>query len=283
MNDGLWLSLGSEGTDELLWGNNEFRGCGMVVDCLRDRWYYAALVALHAQPMSPSQLLGLFRSAHDANVPVFGTHSIYQELVTRHLGSLTRAGLIEPAPRDGRRRPYRASPLGAELLESLADSAGFGLAHYEWLAMCTRIQRHLDTDAPIPGPDPRDSPAMVEERLRRRSVVMLFGELLAPKWTFSVMAALAGGSLRFSEIIEVVNVAVEASSDVVSGHLADSGLAGRLEALQALTLVDRKREFGRARCYALTRLGHELVASLEPVALFGRRRDAELTAAVLAM
>lgn len=265
------------------WGDAEFRGGGMVVDWMRDRWYYASLAALNQESLSPGELREVFESAIEANASIFGTHLIYKERVTKHLSALARAALIEAAPRCGRRRPYRSTALGIELLESLTDSAAFGRAHYGWLVTYSRLQRHLDTDAPIPGPDPRDGPGMVEERLRRRAVVMLYGEVLAPKWTYATLVALAGGSLRFSEIIAKVNSAVDASSDVVTGHLADSALTGRLEALQTLTLVDRKRVFGRARCYALTRLGRELVTSLEPVAEFGVRRDAEMTAAVLAM
>lgn len=253
----------------------------MVVDWMRDRWYYASLVALDHEPLSPSELLELFHEVHEVNVPVFGAHSIYKELITRHLGTLARASLIEAAPREGRHRRYRASLLGSEMLASLEDSGQFGRAHYEWLVTYSRMQRHLDLDAPIPGPDPDDP--LGEERMKRRSLAMLYGELLNPKWTFATLAALAGGPLRFSEIITRVNRAVDANADVMSGHLADSALTGRLEALQALTLVDRKRLLGRYRCYGLTRLGHELATSLEPVTEFGVRRDVEMTAAVLAM
>lgn len=259
------------------------RGCGMVVDCLRDRWFYASLAALNAEEMSPAELLRVFEDAHDANAPIFGPHSVYKERVTKHLGALTRAGMVEPGPRRGRRRVYRVLPLGSEMLESVGASGRFGRAHYEWLVAYARLTRHLDVDEPIPGPDPRDSPAMARERLLRRSTALLYGELLAPKWTYATLVTLAGGSLRYVEILKRVNAAVDANSDVVSGHLADSALAKRLEVLQQLTLVDRHREFGRARCYVLTRLGQELVASLEPVAQFGIRRDREMTAAVLSM
>lgn len=256
------------------------RGCGLVVDLLKDRWLFASLVALDHEALSPAELLNLFESAHDANAPVFGPHSVYRELVTRRLTSLTKAGLIEPNARCGRRRAYRSTALGAELLASLQASGRWGVAHYEWLVTYSRIQRHLDVDEPIPGPDPADP--LGRERMRRRSLALLYGELLSPKWTYATLVALAGRSLRFVEIITAVNAAVDASSDVVSGHLADPALSDRLDALQGLTLVDRVREFGRAHCYALTVQGRELVASLEPVAAFGIRRDAEMTAAVLA-
>lgn len=263
------------------WDNQAVRGGGVVVYWMRDRWFFASLVALDHEPLSPTELLELFQEAHDVNTSVFGVHSIYKERVTRHLGTLAKAGLIEAEPRHGRHRTYRTSALGSEMLGSVQASARFGRAHYEWLVAYARLQQHLDPDAPIPGPAPGDQ--LGEERMSRRALALLWSELLAPKWTYATLTALTVGQLRFSEIVKRVNVAVDYSSDVVSGHLADSALSARLEALQMLTLVDHKRLFGRSRCYALTTLGRELVASLEPAAQFGIRRDAEMTAAASAL
>jgi DNA-binding HxlR family transcriptional regulator len=256
----------------------------MVVDWLRDRWYYACLVGLRAQQLSPSELLDAFRAAHDANAMIFGSHNIYSECVTRHLGALANAGLVEPRPLQGRRRTYATTRLGVELLDSLSDAADYGWSRYGWLVRCSREERHMDLDEPLPAPAPGDSDDMVRERLLRRATALLFGVALSPKWTFSILAALSRGPLRPYRILGVVNAAADASADVVSGHLATPTLNTRLEALQHLGLVVRiPSELDRRVSYALTDDGQALLVALEPVARFGMRRDAEMTAAVRAM
>jgi DNA-binding HxlR family transcriptional regulator len=268
----------------LQWDNDAFRGCGMVVDWLRDRWYYASLVALRATPLSPSELLDVFRAAREANTQVFGSHTIYQECVTRHLGALANGALIKPGQLQGRRRTYTTTALGAELLDSLTAASLYGWSRYGWLVRCARIERHMDPDAPLPAPNPADSDDMVRERLLRRSTALLFAVVLGPKWTFTVLAALASGPLRPYRILAVVDEAVRASPDVVSGHLATPMLNARLETLQQLGLVVRiPSELDRRVSYALTDDGQALMMALEPVARFGMRRNAEMTAAVRAM
>lgn len=266
----------------MLWSNDAFRGCGVVVDWLRDRWFYAALVLLRAQPMSPSELLYVLKATRAANIPIFGPHLVYPESVKRHLAALGCAGLVDPGPLEGRRREYAVTPLGEELLDSLNDATLYARSRYEWLVRYSREQRHLDPNVLLLPVDPLDE--VMQVRLLRRSAALLFGVVFRPKWTFAVLAALTWGSLRFSQIIAVVNRAVEASPDVVSGHLADSVLAARLDALQHLGLVARvPARQGHHAVYGLTDEGRALMAALEPVARFGMRRDAEMTAAVRAM
>lgn len=266
----------------MLWDNTSFRGCGMVVDWLRDRWFYAALVLLRAQPMSPSELFGVLKATRATNIPIFGPHLVYPKSVTRHLAALTRGALIEPGPPEGRRREYSVTPLGAELLDSLNDATLYARARYEWLVRYSREQRHLNPNVLLVPVDPLDE--VMQVRLLRRSAALLFGVMFGPKWTFATLAALTWGSLRFSQIIAVVNRAAESSPDVVSGHLADSVLAARLDALQYLGLVVRApAQQGHRAVYALTDEGRALMAALEPVARFGMQRNAEMTAAVKAM
>lgn len=273
-----------EGSEVLLWSCEHFRGCGMTVDWLRDRWFYAALVLLRAQPMSPSELLDVLKATRSVNVPIFGPHLIYPESVTRHLGTLTRGGLIEPGPLEGRRREYTVTGLGCELLDSLTDATTYGRERYDWLVRCARMQQHMDPCAPIPMRSPGDSDEVAEERLRRRATALLFGVVFSPKWTFATLAALTRGPLRPYRIIAVVNSAAAASPDVVSGHLVDSILAARLDMLQRMGLVVQvSAQVGRRTSYALTDCGRALMESLEPVAQFGIARDAEMTAAVKAM
>jgi len=268
----------------LLWTCEHFRGCGMVVDWLRDRWFYAALVLLRAQPMSPSEIVGVLKETRSVNVPIFGPHTVYPESVTRHLGTLARGGLVKPGPLVGRRREYTLTTLGHEMLDSLGDATAYGRDRYEWLVRCARMQQHMDLCAPVPMRSPGDSDEVAEERLRRRATALLFGVVLSPKWTFATVAALTRGPLRPYRIIAVVNAAVEASPDVVSSHLVDSVLAARLDTLQRMGLVVQiPAEVGRRTSYALTGCGRALMAALEPVAEFGIRRDAEMTAAVRAM
>jgi DNA-binding HxlR family transcriptional regulator len=266
------------------WDNDAFRGCGMVVDWLRDRWFYASLVVLRDQPQTPTELLGRFQAARKTNVAVFGPYSVYPESITRHLGTLARAGLIEAGPLRERRREYAPTALGLELLDSLDAARAYSRDRHDWLVRCARIQQHMNPCAPIPMRSPGDSDAAAEERLRRRATALLFGTLLGPKWTFATMAALTRGPLRPYRIIAVVNGAVAASPDVVSGHLADSILAARLDALQRTGLVIRiPAAVGRRTSYGLTLEGYALMEALEPVAAFGIARDAEMTAAVKAM
>jgi DNA-binding HxlR family transcriptional regulator len=266
----------------LLWTDAEFRGCGMVVDWLRDRWFYACLAMLYVQPMSPSELLALFQATYRANAPIFGPHLVYSEYVTKHLGTLARGGLVERGPACGRRREYSVTPLGAELLASLSDAAVYARARYEPLARYSRARKHLDPNVVLLPVDPDDE--VMQERLRRRSLALLFSVVLAPKWTYATLAALTWGQLRFSQIIAVVNRAAAASPDVVSGRLVDSMLSARLGALQQLGLVARLPAPSGARAvYALTDEGRALMVALEPVARFGMRRNAEMTAAVKAM
>jgi DNA-binding HxlR family transcriptional regulator len=254
----------------------------MVVDWLRDRWFYAALVLLQEQPMSPSELLCALRATRAAATPIFGPHLVYPKSVTRHLGALTRGGLIAPGPLEGRRREYAITPLGGELLDSLSDATAYGRSRYGWLVRYSRQQQHLDPNVVLLPADPDDE--MMQLRLRRRSTALLFAVVFGPRWTFATLAALTWGSLRFSQIIGVVNRAAEASPDVVSGHLADSVLAARLDSLQHLGLVVRgSARQGHRAVYTLTDEGRALMAALEPVAAFGIARDAEMTAAVKAM
>ena len=268
----------------MLWECKHFRGCGMTVDWLRDRWFYAALVLLRAQPMSPSEIVGVLKATRSVNVPVFGPHTVYPEIVTRHLDTLTRGGLVEPGPLVGRRREYTVTELGEELLDSLTDATAYSRERYRWLVRCSRMQHHLDPREPIPMRSPGDSDEVAEERLRRRATAVLFGVVLNPKWTFATLAALTRGPLRPYRIIGVVNAAVDASPDVVSSHLVDSILAARLDMLQRMGLVVQiPAEVGRRTSYALTDCGRALMEALEPVAAFGIARDAEMTAAVRAM
>lgn len=256
----------------------------MVVDWLRDRWFYAALVSLRAQPMSPSELLAVLKQSRQANVAIFGPHVVYPKSVARHLGALTRGGLIEPGPLIGRRREYTVTGLGCGMLDSLGDATDYGRDRYHWLVWCARVQQHLDLCAPIPMRSPGDTDEVAEERLRRRATALLFGVLLGPKWTFATCAALTRGPLRPYRIIAVVNGAAGASPDVVPGHLVDSVLAARLDALQRMGLVVQiPAEVGRRTSYALTGDGRVLMAALEPVAAFGIARDTEMTASVKAM
>lgn len=266
------------------WDNAYFRGCGMVVDWLRDRWFYAALVLLRAQPMSPSELLAVLKRTRPANVAIFGPHAIYPKSVARHLHTLASGGLIEPGPLIGRRREYTVTGLGCEMLDSLADATAYAQDRYRWLVRCARIQQHMDLCAPIPMRSPGDSDEVAEERLRRRATAVLFGVLLGPKWTFAMLAALTRGPLRPYRILAVVNEAAAASPDVVSGHLVDSTLATRLDTLQRIGLVVQiPAQVGRRTSYALTEEGRALMVALEPIATFGIARDAEMTAAVKAM
>lgn len=254
----------------------------MVVDWLRDRWFYAALVLLQEQPMSPSELLCVLKATRAANVPIFGPHLVYPKSVTRHLAALTRGALIEPGPPEGRRREYSVTPLGTELLDSLDEATLYARARYEHLVRYSRQQRHMDPDVVLPPADPDDE--VMQRRLRRRATALLFGVVFGPKWTFATMAALTWGSLRFSQIIAVANRAAGASPDVVFGHLVDSVLAARLDTLQHLGLVVRVPvEQGHRAPYALTEQGRALMVALEPVAAFGIARNAEMTAAVKAM
>lgn len=256
----------------------------MTLDWLRDRWFYAALVLLRAQPMSPSELLDTFKTKRPANAAIFGPHTLYRKTVTRHLGTLTRGGLIEPGPLVGRRREYAVTGLGCGLLDSLADATAYGRDRYIWLVRCARMQQHMDPCAPIPMRSPGDSDEVAEERLRRRATALLFEGVFGPKWTFAVLAAMTRGPLRPYRIIAVVNAAVAASPDVVSGHLVDSTLAARLDTLQRMGLVVQiPAQVGRRTSYALTDEGRALMVALEPVAAFGIARDAEMTAAVKAM
>lgn len=266
----------------MLWTNSEFRGCGMVVDWLRDRWLYAALALLRVQPMSPSELFAIFKDYHAASMEVFGPHSIYPESVTRHLSTLTRGGLLMPGPWEGRRRRYSPTPLGVELLDSLGDATVYARSRYEHLLRYAREQGHLD---PCIAPLFLEPPSSENpQRLDRRSTALLFGAVFGPKWTYATLAALTWGSLGFGQIIEVVHRAASASPDVVSGRLVDSTLAARLDTLQHLGLVEWKPvRTGRRGAYNLTGDGRALMTALEPVAGFGIRRDAEMTAAVRAM
>lgn len=256
----------------------------MVVDVLRDRWHYACMAVLRSNPLSPSELLNAFHAAAEDAAQVLGTHNVYPERVTRHLSVLTAAGLVKPGCVRGRLRTYSTTPLGADLLDSLDAAAHYGWHRYGWLVRCTRAERHIDLNAPLPAPDPADSDDMVRQRLLRRTVVMLFGTVLAPKWSFATLAALTGAPLRPYRILAVVNGAVGASPDVVSGHLATPMLNTRLDRLQQLGLVVCiDSEMDRRTSYALTDDGHALMESLEPVAVFGMRRDREMTAAIKAM
>lgn len=268
----------------MLWDDNAIRGCGMVVGCLQDRWFYALLVTLRDEPQTPTELLARFQAAREFNMPVFGPYSIYPESITRHLRSLTRAGLTEARPLKGRRRKYIVSSLGMELLDSLDDVGTYGRTRYLWLVRSTRILRHADPDAPLPIRNPGDTDKMAEERRTRWTTALLLGTVLAPKWTFSVLAALTRSPLRFYRIGAVVNAAIAASPDVATGHLVDSTLAARLEALQQIGLVVRiPSDVDRRTVYALTEHGRALMVALAPVAAFGMARDAEMAAAYKAM
>lgn len=251
---------------------------------MRDRWFYACLVTLRDEPLTPTELLWRFQSARKDNVSVFGIYSVYPKTVTRHLRSLTRGGLVEAQPLSGRRREYAATGLGGELLDSLGPVGVYGRGRYEWLARSARIQQSMDPSAPLPLRSPGDSDEVAEERLKRRATALVFGVILGPKWTFATLAALTGAPLRPYRIIAVVNAAVAANQDVVTGHLASPSLTARLETLQRIGMVvEVPAAVGHRTSYALTLKGRLLMEALEPVAAFGKARDAEMTAAVRAM
>lgn len=266
------------------WDDQAFRGCGMVVDFLRDWWLYACLVALRDDPQTPTELLERFQSARRANAAVFGAYSIYPENVTRHLRPLTRAGLIEARPLSGRRREYAVTGLGGELLDSLGLVGVYGRGRYEWLARSARLLQHMDPAVRLEMRSPGDSDEVTEERLTRRATALVFGVVLGPKWSFATLASLVRTPLRPYRIIAVVNAAVAASPDVVTGHLAHPTLTARLEALQRIGLVvEVPATVGHRTSYTLTLRGRLLMEALEPVAAFGIARDAEMTAAIRAM
>lgn len=251
---------------------------------MRDRWFYACLVTLRDESLTPTELLWRFRSARKVNVSIFGVYSVYPENVTRHLRSLTRAGLIEAGTLSGRRREYAATALGGELLDSLEPVGVYGRGRYEWLARSARIQQNMNPYSPLPMRSPGDSDEVTEERLKRRATALVFGVILGPKWTFATLASLIHAPLRPYQIIAVVNAAVAASPDVVTGHLASPALTARLEALQRIGLVvEVPATVGHRTSYTLTLRGRLLMEALEPVARFGIARDAEMTAAVRAM
>lgn len=247
----------------------------MVAACLRDRWAYATIATLHTRPASPSELLAAFQAARSETAALVGPALVYGKCVTRHVGLLSRRGLIEAVSRQGqgRRREYRTTDLGTALLDSLGPAAAFGADRYFWLAHHCREMRRVDAWLPVPPPGTGSAQA----------ATMLFAVLLRPRWTLAVLAVLAGGPLRFTQITAAVNSVAEANRDVAPGRISDSVLHERLITLQRLGLVVLVPVLpGRRIAYALTTDGRALMEALEAVAAFGVKHDVELTAAFLA-
>ncbi len=122
--------------------------------------------------------------------------------------------------------------------------------------------------SPQPSSHSRGWQHIDDEECRRFSGAL---ELVGRKWSSGILLALARGASRFSEVIAAVE------------GLSDRLLAARLKELERTGLVIRSVESTTPVTvrYALTRRGQDLMASLEPLVLYGQRwhDDASVPAA----
>jgi DNA-binding HxlR family transcriptional regulator len=276
------------------WNDQQIRGAGYVVEILAVSWRGASLTALRIKPLSPPELLAIFEAAQASNTPVFGPHAIYMECVKRHLAVLARGGLVEVGPLEGGRRRYLLTPVARAMLDALEPTADYGVRVYDWLVDVGRATRKISTSEsarnfspPIPG-----MPS--SERLRRRSLALIFARLLAQRWSFTILAMLAGGAVRFSLLIERADQILQVADPFASAsRLGRSTLTSRLDYLRSVGLVDQVDDSAhrnparppgsREVAYVLTDAGRALLAALEAVAAFGVEHDAALLYAVRAL
>lgn len=277
------------------WDAKHIRATGLVVDLLRNRWNLATIYALEAAPMRPGEIEELLYAAAAPNTPVFGLMVVSRECVHRRLGFLLRAGLVDKVtvrtgPRSETR--YRLTGLAVDLLDALQGVTEFGTTEYRLLVALSRAGRGVDPAEPIPESPPQSPPVLVPEPVRvgRRGVVLVFGHLLRPSWTFTVLASLSGGPMTPSGLRGIVNTALEENPDVLTssalpalgkgslyrllGQMVDAGLLDSQQGSEQTSSSGPPRTV--ELLYSLTRFGTAALASLEPIAAFGIARDIEL-------
>ena len=81
------------------WSDTRIRGAGHVVEVLAVSWRGSSLAALKNGPLSPPELLAVFKTVQPSTVPVFGPHAVYIECVKRHLAVLARVSRLLRDPR----------------------------------------------------------------------------------------------------------------------------------------------------------------------------------------
>jgi DNA-binding HxlR family transcriptional regulator len=276
------------------WNDREICGAGHVVEILSVSWRGASLAALKSGPLSPPEILEVFKAAQAANVSVFGPHAVYMECVKRHLAVLTRGALVEVGPLTGGRRQYLLAPVARAMLDALEPTADYGVLHFDWLVGIGRASRKIVTAESARNFDPPIEGLSQLERLRRRSLALIFSRLFAPRWTYSTLAMLAAGPMRFSSFIDRVERLLKTVDQPhLESHPSRATLTSRLEYLRGIGLVDQiddtahrnpaRPPKSREVAYVATASGLELLAALESVAKFGVENNDILFRAVRAL
>lgn len=274
------------------WDAKHVRATGLVVDLLRNRWNLATIYALEGTPLRPGEIEDLLQAAAAPNVPVFGLMVVSRECVHRRLGYLLRVALLDKktdrtGPRSETR--YRLTALALDLLESLHGVTELGTLKYRLLVALSRAGRGADPAETFAEPGPPDPSPFPPEPVRvgRRATVLVFGHLLRPAWTFTVLAALSAGPLSPGDLRRIVNEAQEENPDVLTspalpkgslyrllGYMVDVGLLNPWQGPELPMTGNPPRSPDRP--YALSYLGILILAALEPIAEFGVAHDAEL-------
>lgn len=273
----------------MAWMPARTRGGGLVVDILRERWRLATMYALHAAPMQPSGIVDLFHAAEKRNIPVFGDHVIYRECVVRHLSELFHGGFIA---RLSSRTATIASPdtfyaltdIARGLLAAIEPAIDHGIAIYPELVDLSRASRNLPP-AITPAVALEELSPEVMIRVRRRAAVLIFGLLLQPPWTISILTGLSGGPLRPTALTEDVNALIAANADVLSTRRVSTSTIhrqlGRLRALGYVEQIDdpagrnpHRPPGAPERASALTPAAVALLEALEPAADYAADHDA---------
>jgi DNA-binding HxlR family transcriptional regulator len=273
------------------WEQPHTRGAGLIVDLLRDRWRHATLYALEHGRLQPGAVLDVFRGAAEEkrNITVFGEHTVYQACVYRHMGELFKGGVIERHAVRGSSPEtfYQLTDIARGVLSAIGPAVDFGLTIFPQLVDLSQDFRGNE-HVPVELPDLSRLPPADAARVRRRVAVLMFGVLLHPTWTLSILAGLSGGTVRLGALAEAINRSIAANADIIAARSVSrptihAGL-GRLRMLGYVRQVDdpggrnpRRLRGAPERASALTVRGHALLDALVPAAEFGIAHDAELT------
>ncbi len=277
------------------WSDTRIRGAGHVVEVLAVSWRGSSLAALKNGPLSPPELLAVFKTVQPSTVPVFGPHAVYIECVKRHLAVLARGGLLDVGPLNGGRRQYLLTPFARAMLDAAEQTADYGVRVYDWLVDVGRQSRKISTSLSARDFEPAVLGMSESERFRWRAVLLIFARLLGHRWSFTVLAMLADGPARFSSLLERAGSLLPAAPTSASTtvRLGRSTLTNRLEYLRSVGLVEKVDDSAhrnparppgsREVAYVLTDGGRDLLENLEGIAEFGVLHDAALVKAVRAL
>lgn len=264
----------------MAWDAESVRGAGLVAEPLRELWRHATLLALADGAARPVEILDMFNAAVPSNATVFGQRAVYRECVSKHLGWLLRAALVERIPievGDGRQHAYQATVLGSGLLQAVEPAVGYAVGWYGSLVRICQAANGLPVHGP-PRPDPAESPRMQAERIRRRCAIAVFGYLLEPAWTWQTLTALSAGAARVSELLDAVNAKGRGNMELLGyAEVSRGALYRRLEGMQGLGLVAEFPQLDGS-FYRLTGFSRGLLGAFGAAARFGVEHRVALAA-----